>query len=97
MSLSSLWIRILPGIQKEAVLGSILRNGCQKLARKRAELIPPSCTGQVEYADALNAAGFRLIDIVGVYAHYLCTKSWEQLPKPLNLALSAVYGAGRNR
>ncbi len=49
---------------KSSVTCSILRNGCQKLARKRAELILPSCTGQVEYADALNAAGFRLIDIV---------------------------------
>ena len=37
--------------QKEAAL-SILRNGCHSLQEKGAELILPSCTGQVEYADA---------------------------------------------
>ena len=77
--------------QKEEAL-SILRKGCQSLQEKGAELILPSCTGQVEYADALNAAGFRLIDIVGAYAHYLCTKKWEPLPKPFKLGIVGGMG-----
>ena len=33
-----------------------------------------------------------MIDIVGVYAHYLCTKSWEQLPKPFKLGIVGGMG-----
>lgn len=77
--------------QKEEAL-SILRNGCQSLKDKGAELILPACVGQIEYAETLNLAGFHLVDLADVYAKYLCTKEWKPLPKPFKLGIVGGMG-----
>ncbi len=71
---------------------AILRNGCQSLQQNGAEIILPGCIGQLEFADALKAAGFQFVDIAEAYAQYLCGKEWKQLPKPFKLGIVGGMG-----
>ncbi len=70
----------------------LLKDACNNLTSKGAQLLLPACVYQLSYVDELEKLGFKLVNVADAYAQYLCTNDWKPYPAPFKLGIVGGLG-----